>query len=168
MPLGQNAPVISTGEDFIWADNLGTGYSKVELLADRHVLIQNAPAANAFAHWGNVTGLEVDLQDATAATINNLRQAFQLQRLFERDARGGTRYPEILKAHWGVRDPQMDVLQRPQYLGGGSVNLVCHSVPQSSASGTYADTPQRIFLRMARSPVPGSALRNHSRNTVSF
>lgn len=51
------------------------------------------------SEWNN-TGLEADLSNATSATINEIRQAFQVQRLQERDARGGTRYVEILKAHF--------------------------------------------------------------------
>ena len=59
-----------------------------------------------------------DLTGATAATINQLRQAFQIQKLLERDARGGTRYTEVIKAHFGVTSPDAR-LQRPEYLGGG-------------------------------------------------
>ena len=50
-------------------------------------------------------GLEVDLTAATAATINDLRLAFQTQKLYERDARGGTRYTEIVRSHFGVVSP---------------------------------------------------------------
>lgn len=86
-----------------------------------------------------------DLGGATAARINQLREAFQLQRLFERDARGGTRYYELIKNHFGVTDPGHAVLQRPIYLGGGSspVNLhpVTQTVPQDDA-GTIFTTPQ--------------------------
>ena len=52
--------------------------------------------------FGSVTGLQADLSSVTAATINSLRQAFQLQRLSERDARGGTRYTEIIRSHFGL------------------------------------------------------------------
>ena len=65
-------------------------------------------------------GLYTDLTNATAATINALREASQIQRLFERDMRGGTRYVEILKSHFGVVSPDSR-LQRPEYLGGSSV-----------------------------------------------
>lgn len=84
--------------------------------------------------------LYADLSTATAATINQLRQAFQIQRLYERDARGGTRYTEILKAHFGVTSPDAR-LQRPEYLGGGSSAVNVNPIAQTSgtASGT---TPQ--------------------------
>ena len=60
-------------------------------------------------------GLIADLSAATAATINQLRQSFQIQKLLERDARGGTRYTEIVRSHFGVVSPDAR-LQRPEYL----------------------------------------------------
>lgn len=77
--------------------------------------------------------------DVTAATINQLRLAFQIQKLYERDARGGTRYIEILKSHFGVTSPDAR-LQRPEYLGGNRVPITINQVLQSSA--TTADSPQ--------------------------
>jgi hypothetical protein len=76
-----------------------------------------------------------DLSLATAATINSLRQAFQIQRLLERDARGGTRYVEILKSHFGVVSPDFR-LQRPEFLGGGSVAININPVAQTSVTST--------------------------------
>lgn len=86
-----------------------------------------------------VSPLYADLSTATAATINTLRQAFQLQRLYERDARGGTRYTEILRSHFGVVSPDAR-LQRPEYLGGSSVMVNINPVQQTSA--TDATSPQ--------------------------
>ena len=83
--------------------------------------------------------LEVDLSSATAATINSLRQAFQVQRLLERDARGGTRYTEILRSHFGVISPDAR-LQRPEYLGGSSSRINIHPVQQTSS--TNSTSPQ--------------------------
>ena len=68
-------------------------------------------------------GLQVDLTSATAATINAIREAFQVQRLLERDARGGTRYTEIIRSHFGVISPDAR-LQRPEYLGGSSTRTI--------------------------------------------
>lgn len=83
-----------------------------------------------------------DLSAATAATINQLRQSFQIQKLLERDARGGTRYTEIVRSHFGVVSPDAR-LQRPEYLGGGSTSIVVSPVVQSSGSGaTGTTTPQ--------------------------
>ncbi|WNK13302.1 MAG: major capsid protein [Microvirus sp.] len=86
-------------------------------------------------------GLLADLSQASAATINSLRQAFQIQRIYERDARGGTRYTEIIRSHFGVTSPDSR-LQRPEYLGGGSTPINVHPVVQTSPTGTYATTPQ--------------------------
>lgn len=75
---------------------------------------------------------------ALAVTINNLRQAYQVQRILERDARGGTRYTEIIKSHFGVTSPDAR-LQRPEYLGGGStpVNISqIHQTQRTDAGGT--------------------------------
>lgn len=80
-----------------------------------------------------------DLNSATAATINQLREAFQIQKLYERDARGGTRYTEIIRSHFGVTSPDAR-LQRPEYLGGGSQPIGVNPVAQTSS--TDATTPQ--------------------------
>lgn len=69
----------------------------------------------------------------TAATINQLRMAFQVQKLYEKDARGGTRYIEILKSHFGVTSPDAR-LQRPEYLGGNRIPVNINQVVQSSAT----------------------------------
>lgn len=72
-------------------------------------------------------------------TINDLRQAFQVQKLLERDARGGTRYTEILRSHFGVVSPDAR-LQRPEYLGGSSTRILMNSVAQTAATNDV--TPQ--------------------------
>lgn len=83
-----------------------------------------------------------DLSLTSAATINSLRQAFQIQKLYERDARGGTRYTEILRSHFGVISPDSR-LQRPEYLGGSESPVIINPVVQNSATGaTGAATPQ--------------------------
>ena len=86
------------------------------------------------AHTGTA-----DLSGATAATINSLRQAFQVQRMLERDARGGTRYAEILRSHFGVVSPDFR-LQRPEYLGGSSTRINVNPVQQTSS--TDSTSPQ--------------------------
>lgn len=84
---------------------------------------------------GDYPQLWVDLAEATTITINDLRSAFQIQRLLERDARGGTRYIELILAHFGVRSPDAR-LQRPELLGVSTdrvnVNPVASTVPQES------------------------------------
>lgn len=84
-------------------------------------------------------GFAADLSKATPISINDLRQAFQIQKLYERDARGGTRYTEILRSHFGVISPDAR-LQRPEYLGGSSARISINPVQQTSA--TNETTPQ--------------------------
>ncbi len=79
------------------------------------------------------TPLIADLSSATAATINQIREAFQIQRLLERDARGGSRYTEIVRSHFGVVSPDQR-LQRPEYLGGGSTRINVNPVAATAAS----------------------------------
>lgn len=81
-----------------------------------------------------------DLSLASVATINQLRTAFQIQKLYERDARGGTRYIEILKSHFGVTSPDAR-LQRPEYLGGSRIPININQVVQNSGTPTDG-TPQ--------------------------
>jgi hypothetical protein len=82
---------------------------------------------------------KADLSSASPISINDLRQAFQIQKLYERDARGGTRYTEILRSHFGVISPDAR-LQRPEYLGGSSARISINPVQQTSA--TNETTPQ--------------------------
>lgn len=86
-----------------------------------------------------VKGLSVDLTSATSITINSLRQAFMLQRYYEIDARGGTRYTEKLQAHFGVTNPDAR-LQRPEFLGSHSSMMTINPVTQTSS--TDSTTPQ--------------------------
>lgn len=111
----------------------------------RSTLPNQSPAYNA-----RITGLVqtptsplagalyADLQLATALTINQLRTSFQIQKLLERDARGGTRYTEILRSHFGVTSPDAR-LQRPEYLGGGTSPVQITPVAQTSET---SDSPQ--------------------------
>lgn len=85
------------------------------------------------------TNLGIDVADATIATVNQLRMAFQIQKLYEKDARGGTRYTEILKSHFGVTSPDSRQ-QRPEYLGGNRVPVNINQVVQTSS--TDATSPQ--------------------------
>lgn len=77
--------------------------------------------------------LYTDLSDATASTINQIREAFAIQRMYEKDARGGTRYTEILQNHFKVFNPDLR-LQRPEFLGHSSERVNVITVPQTSSS----------------------------------
>lgn len=93
------------------------------------------PGATETVTFGANTGLQTDLTNATASTINAWRDAVGVQKLFELDARGGTRYTEIIKAHFGVTSPDSR-LQRPEYLGGGTDRVNISPVPQTSETNT--------------------------------
>lgn len=140
IPAGDNGPTFISGS----AGREAEGYLQLMTTADpgnpnygvRH------PSGNATndpvsIKWGNTTDLMADLTNTTAVTINALREAFQIQKLLEKDARGGTRYVEILKSHFGVTSPDAR-LQRPEFLGGGSIPVIVNPVTQTSASGTGA------------------------------
>lgn len=92
--------------------------------------------------------LYADLGSATAATINQLRQAFQIQKIYERDARGGTRYIELLRSHFGVVSPDAR-LQRPEYLGGGVIPINISPIAQTGGTGAQGTTtPQGNLAAM--------------------
>lgn len=101
--------------------------------------------ASVFGHSPGTTStydftpvnLWAELGEATAANINDLRMAFQIQRLLERDAYSGSRYIEVLKSHFGVTSPDAR-LQRSEYLGGNRVPLNIHQVVNNSQDGSHA------------------------------
>ena len=84
---------------------------------------------------------------AAVATINQLRMAFQIQKLYEKDARGGSRYIEILKSHFGVTSPDAR-LQRPEYLGGNRFPININQVVQQSATAS-GETAQGTVTGMS-------------------
>lgn len=150
LPLNGNAPVYGNHNPLA-VSYVGDGgpdgiTSGVYLAEDRGSVLMADTADWRYrgvnvASSGN-TNLYADLSSVTAATINSLRQAFQLQKLYERDARGGTRYTEILRSHFGVVSPDSR-LQRPEYLGGSESPVIINPVVQQSATGTTgAETPQ--------------------------
>ena len=166
LPLGTTAP--------IYTDNTTPSFKSASAPAGRSLqlsgtggqtvvsysgaIVAGAPEA---ATWSN-SGLYADLSAATAATINQLRQSFQIQKLLERDARGGTRYTEIIRSHFGVISPDAR-LQRPEYLGGGSTNININPIAQTSgtnASGTT--TPLGTLASM------GTGLAHNHGFTQSF
>lgn len=145
LPLNGNAPVtISSSVGSVTAISVGDPSSPNGSF--RLIPIgSNSASPYIYADGSYTTSnskLVADLSSVTAATINSLRQAFQLQKLYERDARGGTRYTEILRSHFGVVSPDSR-LQRPEYLGGSESPVIINPVVQQSATGaTGAETPQ--------------------------
>ena len=143
LPLGTTAPIaFTTGASTAFTVNDSSGTKKM--------FQTDGVPGNAIIGGTNATGsaLYADLSAATAATINQLRQSFQIQKLLERDARGGTRYTEILRSHFGVTSPDAR-LQRPEYLGGGSTPINISPIAQTSSTGVSGSTtPQGNLAAM--------------------
>jgi len=143
LPLGATAPVVTNNLQPVFRSvttgNAPASVSVTSLSAGTGGFVFNESSTYYAAKFGTQTGLQADLSDATAATINQLRQAFQIQKLYERDARGGTRYIEIIRSHFGVVSPDAR-LQRPEYLGGGSSPIMINPVAQTSS--TDSTSPQ--------------------------
>jgi len=144
LPLGTSAPVFSDGsvtETIGLNNSAGTPAFNLNPGTNDNTLISATP--------DNV--MMADLSNATAATINQLRQAFAIQKVLERDARGGTRYVELIKAHFGVTSPDFR-LQRPEFLGGGSTRVNFSTVPNTTDAGT---DPQGTLAAYATASVDG-------------
>lgn len=166
LPLGTLAPVkTQSGTALVTGAQAGIqwrdGLSGAALLGNQFMMTTNAAVNNpnmkvsttaATAGAGDFlypANLYADLSSATAATINQLRQSFQVQKLLERDARGGTRYTEVVLAHFGVKSPDAR-LQRPEYLGGSSSRINFTPIPQTSSTGlTGATTPMGTLAAKA-------------------
>lgn len=144
LPLGTTAPLTITddGNPIIFdEDGAGSGPTNIR---------RSAATAFNTAQWEDVgvagatnmyygdqgLGGTADLSSATAATINDLRESFQVQRLLERDARSGTRLPEVLRGHFGVTD-FYDASYRPEFLGGGSTPVNVNALYQTGPSGAF-------------------------------
>lgn len=142
LPLAGEAPVTGIGkfnQTYVGGANVyeSTGntafYSSGMLVSpgsvNNYYYIEEDPNNTGYPN------IKADLSTAAAATINDLREAFQIQRLYERDARGGTRYTEIIQSHFGVTSPDAR-LQRPEYLGGGRDRINIHPISQTSSTDT--------------------------------
>jgi len=154
IPLGTSAPVVPGGTEIPVFSRSTAGYTSsltMDSLSVNPTWTAGTPPSNSVAYWDEPS-LEADLTNATAATINSLRQAFQIQKLYERDARGGTRYTEIIRAHFGVVSPDAR-LQRPEYLGGGSAPITVSPIAQTSS--TDATTPQGNLAAMGTCSASG-------------
>ena len=151
LPLGDIAPVIleegSTTLDVgsVLTGNLATAGTTGKVFVGGNTGSQGAVVPK---------NLVADLSNATAATVNQLRQAFAIQRLLEKDARGGSRFREILKTHYNTIIPD-STIQIPQYLGGKRVPLNITQVLQTSSTdetsplgqtGAFSNTAFNDFL----------------------
>ena len=148
LPLGTKAPIYGIGKQtqtfnstnvdvYQTAGTSQSTFANADVTngagVDQNFWVEEDPANSGYP------GIYADLTNATSATINQLREAFQIQGLLERDARGGTRYKEIIQGHFNVTSPDMR-LDRPEYLGGGKSYI--NVMPISQTSSTDTTTPQ--------------------------
>jgi hypothetical protein len=170
LPLGATAPIKSSGVaiNFSTTGNPAnsTNFNSPSGSGGGNVAHGSAVQSNSPFTFGvnglTQSSLYADLSQATSATINQLRQSFQIQKLLERDARGGTRYTEIIRSHFGVVSPDAR-LQRPEYIGGGSTPVNINPIAQTSATNvTGGSTPQGNLAAM------GTALAHNHGFTQSF
>lgn len=157
LPLGTTAPVIGTGTDSVTITKGGSARTLQFDLAGGFLKPSSAWGGGGAIGFGDPgagyggTGLLADLTNASAATINALRLAFQVQAMLEVDARGGTRYIELIRAHFGVQSSDAR-LQRPEYLGGGTSPVSVNPVAQTGGSGASGtSTPQGNLAAFATS-----------------
>lgn len=176
LPLGESAPVFtgrtkndwdtwpkfgSQAAPLYWYETDGTQASPghIGTAGEDGVSVRDTVAMSGQgAAYITPANLVADLSQATSATINQLRLAFQIQKIYEKDARGGTRYIEILSNHFGVTSPDSR-LQRPEYLGGNRMLINVNQVVQNSESAT---TPQGTTTAYSLT------VDNHSDFTHSF
>lgn len=162
LPLGSSAPVSGIGPIDNYATTPTNYTGTMRMRESGQITPSNyygwqvdgisqpiTPGETALGLRASVTGwplIEADLSEGTGPTINALREAFLMQSLFELDARGGTRYVEILQSHFNVTSPDFR-LQRAEYLGGGSSKINSHVVPQTSP--TSGSDPQAQLAAFA-------------------
>lgn len=159
LPLGTTAPVRGISKYNLNWDGAKTGYETGNTNTTTYAAGQAIGSTDdrifyveMDANNSGRPGIFADLSDATAATINQLREAFQIQKLYERDARGGTRYTEIIRSHFGVVSPDAR-LQRPEYLGGGKDRINVNPIAQTSS--TDSTTPQGNMSAFATAEFSG-------------
>lgn len=138
IPLGSQAPVRGIGSKTGvggqgWPGYAATAYDDVNFGTPRVAATAYGTAAGEMIFDTN-TGVYADLSAASGVAINTLRQAFLVQQLLERDARGGTRYTELVRSHFGVTSPDAR-LQRPEYLGGGQTPIAVTPIAQTATGG---------------------------------
>lgn len=133
IPVGALANTHSFSIDALHFSSMSDRYQSV-MLSDEGYLARDGIDTDASdSVFIEPDNLWADMTHVTPGTISELRQAFQIQRLLEKDARGGTRYTEILDAHFGVTSPDSR-LQRPEYLGGKRIPINIDQVLQTSAT----------------------------------
>lgn len=133
IPLGTQAPIVGTNEETLWSgfthwtagDNKEIAFAR---RADNQALVpyEYENPGNAMP-LNTSTTLKVDLTNAIGASINQLRQAYAIQKFYENQARGGSRYIEVIKGHFEVQSSDAR-LQDPEYIGGKRIPISINQV----------------------------------------
>jgi len=139
LPIGTTAPVVTTGVSPLFTNATDNNIELGTISSVSATQWRTTPTVTASIKFDTTTGLEADLTSATSATINELRLAFATQRFLEIQARGGTRYIEVIKAHFNVSSPD-GRLQRTEYLGGGSSPVNISPVAQTTSTDASGNT----------------------------
>lgn len=150
--LGGYAPVVFTADDLGTVTESGNSFTCRDLfnrcraigfgpgIGGSYQSISPINNNSTLGSWNyTYSALSADLSTASGISINQLRMSYQFQRLLERDARGGTRYTEIIRSHFGVVSPDAR-LQRPEFLGMFSTKVNIQAIAQNSS--TDATSPQ--------------------------
>lgn len=140
LPLGTSATVkapASTANGPTWRNIAGGTFNNSVAIGSSASGLVRDNASGTQVMYDPEGNLYADLSTATAATINSLRQSIALQQMLEIDARGGTRYTEVVRAHFGVVSPDAR-LQRVEYLGGGQDRINVNPVAGTNQAGAGA------------------------------
>lgn len=148
IPLTGDAPVITTGQniylrstaapatDYTFQNEVSASFSQLELS-------NTGALAGGYVSFGSETGLEADLSGVAATTINALRLAATTQQMYEQDARGGTRYTEVIRSHFGII-PEDSRLQRAEFLGSST-----HHVSVTPVANTTGASGENVQAALA-------------------
>ena len=163
IPLGTTAPVIPNGETVSIKGNGSGLVGRLYFDPTQDIITDSNLGSQQTMSWSE-TGMAADLTTATSATINQLRLAFATQKFLEIQARGGSRYIEVIKNHFNVTSPDAR-LQRPEYLGGGSSPVNISPVAQTSS--TDATTPQANLAAIGTTVLSGhSFTKSFTEHTI--
>lgn len=159
LPLGTSAPVIGVPFTPIQVLDAGGNNGNMQAASGTGAMSFNpAPGVTGAIRLAlSSSGLVADLSAATAATLNQMRTSVTLQQFLEKDARGGTRYTEIVRSHFGVVSPDARQ-QRPEFIGGGYAPILTTAIPQTSATGLTGGT----------TPAGNLAATGHAQGTTGF
>lgn len=167
LPMSGNAPIkpydISTGKEMGWNSNIGQSHTITNFIFNapgngtegviNYTKNMSATTDESSGNGRDTVLIRADMSDVSAATINQLRQAFQVQKYYEQLSRGGSRYREMIYSlfHTKISDKTVQI---PEYLGGTRITINMSQVIQTS--GTTTESPQGNTAAISVTPYNGS------------